>query len=239
MTTSEAMRRDDPAAASRPESQPVEAPADDRPVMESAVAKRMTDHETAPSERGSAPPRPSLGDKEGAPVIVKLPPPFFVRLSQIFWFLSLITGGVAIVYLFVIRLQQLPLITERVKAVDGTRADATYASAADIIFWSIFALCVAVVLLQILFQVSFSNRRPHARWWQFGSILFQAGVVLITRQLVALGDGGVVLERLLFIQLGLAALGLLVGLMPQALRWTAREYDVRRGPVAPSVETQL
>ena len=126
-----------------------------------------------------------------------------------------------------------------VKAVDGTRADATYASAADIIFWSIFGLCVAVVLLQIVFQVSFSNRRPHARWWQFGSILFQAGLVLIARQMVALGDRGLVLEQLLLIQLGLALLGLLCSLLPQALRWTARQYDIRRGPVAASADTQL
>ena len=170
---------------------------------------------------------------------MKLPPPFFVRASQVFWFLSLITGAAAIVYLFVIRQAQLPVIADMVEAVDGTRAEETYTSAADIIYWSIFGLCVAVVFLQIVFQVSFSNRRPHARWWQFGSILFQGGLLLIAREMVAIGERGVVLERLLLIQLGLAVLGLLCSLLPQALHWTARKYDVRRGPVAAAVDTQL
>ena len=40
---------------------------------------------------------------------MKLPPPFFVRLSQIAWVLSLVAGGVAIAYLFVIRQAQLPV----------------------------------------------------------------------------------------------------------------------------------
>jgi hypothetical protein len=162
-----------------------------------------------------------------------------VRASQVLWFLSLLAGAAAIVYFFVIRQTQLPLIADTARAVDGTRAEQTYSSAADIIFWSVFGLLVAVVFLQIVFQVSFSNRRPHARWWQFGSLLFQAGLVLIARQMVAIGERGVVLDRILLIQLGLAALGLLVSLLPQALRWTARKYDVRRGPVAPAGDAQL
>ena len=57
--------------------------------------------------------------------------------------------------------------------------------------------------------------------------------------MVAIGEHGVVLERMLLIQLGLAVLGLLCSLLPQALRWTARKYDVRRGPVTPSGDAQL
>ncbi len=33
-------------------------------------------------------------------------------------------------------------------------------------------------------QVSFANRRPNVRWWQFGSVLFLGGVFLIARELV-------------------------------------------------------
>lgn len=185
------------------------------------------------------PARPSLQDKAAAPVIVKLPAPFFVRASQVAWFLSLLAGAAAIVYLFVIRQTQLPLIADMARAVDATRAEATYTSAADIIFWSVFALAVTVVFLQIVFQVSFSNRRPHARWWQFGSILFQAGLVLIARQMIAVGERGVLLDQILLIQLGLAVFGLLLSLLPQALRWTARQHDIRRGPVAPVGAAQL
>ncbi|TFV98776.1 hypothetical protein [Orlajensenia leifsoniae] len=187
-----------------------------------------------------SPDRPSVTGKEAAPVLVKLPPPFFVRLSQIAWVMSLMAGGVAIGYLLIIRKAQLPAIADLVKSVDGSRADVTYATAADIVFWSVFTPLVVIVLAQIAMQVSFANRRPNVRWWQFGSVLFLGGVLLITRELVAFGERGQPLDRILLIQLGLAVLGLLLSLLPQALHWTAREHDIRRGePVAPVTDGQL
>ncbi|MEL4317995.1 hypothetical protein WJX64_03175 [Leifsonia sp. YIM 134122] len=187
-----------------------------------------------------APDRPSVTGKEAAPVLVKLPPPFFVRLSQIAWVMSLLAGAVAIAYLFIIRQAQLPAIADLVRSVDGSRADATYDTAADIVFWSVFTPLVVIVLAQIAMQVSFANRRPNVRWWQFGSVLFLGGLLLIARELVVFGERGLPLERILLIQLGLAALGLLFSLLPQALRWTAREHDIRRGePVTPAVDGQI
>lgn len=177
------------------------------------------------------PARPSVADKPGAPVIVKLPLPFTVGLSQVAWILSMAVGAVVVVYMFVIREAQLPAIVDIVKAVDATRADETYTAAADIIFWVIFGMQVLLLFIQIMLQVSFSNRRPNVRWWQFGVLLTQAGVVLIARELLAVGDRGIPLERIMLIQLGLALLGLLIGLFPPALRWTARGHDVRRGPI--------
>lgn len=190
-------------------------------------------------EKAGAPGRPPLSGKAGAPVLVKLPPPFTVRLSQISWVLSLGAGAVAVVYMFVIRQAQLPAIVELVRAVDGTRAEATYTTAADIVFWSVFTPAVALVLVQIALQVSFANRRPNVRWWLFGTLLFQAGVLLIAREFVAFGERGLPLDRIMLIQLGLAALGLLLSLLPPALRWTARRHDVRRGAVAPAADGQL
>lgn len=186
-----------------------------------------------------APDRPALTGKTAAPVLVKLPPPFFVRLSQISWLLSLLAGGVSVVYLFVIRQAQLPDIADLVRGVDDSRAEATYTSAADIIFWSVFTPMVAIVLVQIAMQVSFANRRANVRWWQFGSLLFQAGVFLIARELVTIGERGAPLEKIMLAQLALGVLGLLISLLPPALRWTARKHDVRREPVAPQADGQL
>ncbi|MFE1645819.1 hypothetical protein ACFM35_09605 [Microbacterium sp. P01] len=190
-------------------------------------------------ERAAIPARPPLRSTDAPPVLVKLPPPFFVRVSQLFWIVSLLLGAAAIVYMFVIRQAQLPDIAELVRTVDGTRAEQTYTAAADIVFWSIFAPTVAIVLLQIVFQVSFSNRRPNVRWWQFGSLLAQVGVFLIARELVAFGERGMPLEQIMLLQIGAATAGLLVSVLPQALRWTARKHDVRRGPIAPAADTQL
>lgn len=204
------------------------------------VGNKTVAKTTVAAPTGSAPGRPSLTGKDAAPVLVKLPPPVVVRISQVAWLTSLLAGGVAIVYLFVIRQAQLPEIADLVRAVDGSRADATYTTTADIIFWSIFTPLVAIVLAQVAMQVSFANRRPNVRWWQFGSILFQGGVFLLAREMVVFGDRGLPLERILLIQLGLAVFGLLISLLPPALRWTARRHDIRRGePVAPSGDGQL
>lgn len=201
-----------------------------------SIAK--TDAASPPAAK--APDRPSLTGKAAAPVLVKLPPPLSVRLSQIFWLMSLLAGGVAIVYLFVIRQAQLADVEELVRGVDGSRADATYTAAADILFWCVFTPMAAIVLAQIAMQVSFANRRPNVRWWQFGSILFQGGVFLVARELVVFGDRAQPLELIMLGQLGLATIGLLVGLLPPALRWTARQHDVRNaGPVAPVAAGQL
>lgn len=204
------------------------------------IARAAKTDAARPTARSTpAPDRPALSGKAGAPVIVKLPPPFAVRVSQIAWVLSLMAGAVVVVYMFVIRQAQLPAITELVRAVDASRAEATYATAADIIFWAVFTPAVAIVLVQTALQVSFANRRPNVRWWLFGTLLFQAGLLLIAREFVAFGERGAPLDRIMLIQLGLAAVGLLMSLLPPALRWTARRHDVRGGAVAPATDGQF
>lgn len=189
--------------------------------------------------RPAAPARPALHDKASAPVLVKLPPPASVRLAQISWILSLVVGGIAIGYLFVIREPLIPDIEGLVREVDAERLDETIRSAADIVYWCVFGALVAVMLVQITSLVSFSNRRTRARWWMLGILLFQGVAYLAARQLVALGDRGIPLERLLLIQLGLSLLGLLFSLLPGALRWTARKHDVRRDRPEPSGVSEL
>lgn len=184
---------------------------------------------TPVGEGRAAPARPSLSNKAAAPVLVKLPAPASVRVSQLSWMLSLAVGAVGIVYLFIIRQQQLPDIVALIKGVDDTRADATYETAADILYWSVFGALVGIVLVQVALLVSFSNRRPKMRWWLLGTVLLLGAVFLVCRELVAVGDRGVPLVRVLLLQLGLAVLGLLVSTLPAALHWTARQHDVSHG----------
>lgn len=176
------------------------------------------------------PERPALHDKAGAPVLVKLPPPLSVRSAQLWWILSFAVGASAVVYLFIIRKAQLPEMAELIRSVDDTRAAGTYDIAADIVFWCIFGGAVAVLFLQIAFLVAFSNRRPNMRWWLLGTVFLQAVVLLFARELVAMGDRGRPVELLLLIQIGLALLGLAFSVLPGAIRWTARQHDIRRGP---------
>ncbi|GAA5038168.1 hypothetical protein ACFQRL_01330 [Microbacterium fluvii] len=179
----------------------------------------------------AAPERPPMADKAAAPVLVKLPPPFTVRLAQFWWVLSITVGIAAIVYLFIIRVMQLPDIAAAVEKVDGSRAEATYETTADIVFWSVFAALVAVALTQIALLVAFSNRRPKVRWWQLFTVMVLTVVLLLGRELVMMGDRGKPLELLLLSQLALSVLALLCSVLPPALRWSARRHDVRRGPV--------
>jgi len=181
-----------------------------------------------PRERRDAPERPPTASPNVAPVLTKLPPPFTVRLSQLLWVLSLLTGGVAVVYLFVIREDQVPLITEVVKGVAEGRSEETYTAAADILFWSVFAVAVTLLLIQIVLLVSFSNRKPNARWWQLATVVGQIGLFLLSSEFFATGEHGPVLRQVLLAQWSLALLALLFSSFRGALQWTARKYDVRR-----------
>lgn len=181
-----------------------------------------------PPDPHIAPSRPTLNQKAAPPVLVKMPPPFLVRLAQMLWILSLMTGVVGIVYAFIIRLQQLKPIEKLIKGVVPGRAAETYTSAAELLFWCVFGGMLVIILLEIVHLVSFGNRKPNVRWWQFGALMLQGVVLLLAHEYIAMGDRGQPLQLLLLAQFALAVLGFLVSLLPPALHWSARRYDVRR-----------
>jgi hypothetical protein len=177
-----------------------------------------------------APERPPVASPLAAPVLVKLTPPFSVRLSQVFWILSFAVGGFTAVYFFVIRQTQLPLIADVVRGVSEGRSDQTYETAAEIVFWVVFGLLVATLLTQITLLVSFMSRRPHVRWWQLATLVVQVLLLLLSMELVAVGEEGQQLRPLLAAECGLVVLALLWSVLPGAIAWSARQHDVRRGP---------
>lgn len=157
-----------------------------------------------------------------------------MRLSQLLWVLSFVAGGFAVVYYTIIREDQLPLIAEAIRGVDATRSDDVYTSAADIVYWSGFAIMVTILLIQITLLVSFMSRREGIRWWQLATLIVQALLFALTLELVAGGEKGVLLRQLLAGQCGLVLLALLISTFPAAIHWTARQHDVRRGLVGSS-----
>lgn len=165
-------------------------------------------------------------------MLVKLTPPFSVRLCQFLWILSFAVGGFTTVYFFVIRTELLPLMADRAREVTPDRADATYEAAADIVFWVVFAIIVGTLLVQITLLVSFMGRRPQIRWWQLLTLGVQALLVVLSPGWVALGEKGAPLQPLLAGQAALVLLALLFGVLPRAIAWSARRHDVRRGPEA-------
>jgi hypothetical protein len=181
-----------------------------------------------PTPRREPPARPPTASANAAPVLTKRPPPFTVRLSQFLWVLSLLTGGIAVVYLFVIREDQLPVIADVVRAVEEGRSEETYTAAADIIFWVVFGAALALLLVQIVLLVSFTNRKPHVRWWQLATVVGQILLFLLSTEIFTTGEHGPVLRQVLLAQWALALLALLFSTFHGALQWTARKYDVRR-----------
>jgi hypothetical protein len=151
-----------------------------------------------------------------------------VRVSQFLWVMSLLAGGIAVVYLFVIREDQLPFIADVVRGVAEGRSDETYDAAADIIYWSVFGIAVGLLLWQIVLLVSFSNRKPHVRWWQLATVILQILLFLLSLEVVAVGDNGPLVRQVLLAQWGLALVALLFSTFRGALQWTARRHDVRR-----------
>lgn len=184
------------------------------------------------TQRQERPDRPPVRNPNLPPVLVRKAPPFSVRLTQLLWVLSFVAGAVAIVYFFVVREDQLPLINDAIRAVDGTRSDQTYQNAADIVFWSVFGFMVAVLLIQITLLVSFTNRRPGVRWWQFATLIVQAPVYALGLEIVGEGEHGEMLRQVLTAQCGLVLLALLVSALPQAINWSVQQHDVRRGTVS-------
>lgn len=176
-----------------------------------------------------APPRPSTTSPNAPPVLVKLTPPFAIRLSQVFWILSFAIGGFTLVFYFVIRQELLPLISEVVEEVTAGRSDETYTTAADIVFWTVFGLMVIVLGSQVTMLVSFMARKPKTRWWQLASFGLQIVLVLLSTEWVALGDRRQSLLLLLTAQAGLVLLALLSSVLPGGIAWSARRLDVRRG----------
>ncbi len=162
-------------------------------------------------------------------MLVRLTPPFSVRMSQFFWILSFAVGAFVVVYFFVIRQEQLPLIAEVAKSVTAGRSDETYAAAADILFWVVFGVIVGVLLVQVTLLVSFMSRRPHIRWWQLGTLGVQVLLLLLSMEWVTIGERGEPLRLLLAAQAGLVLLALVASVFPKAIAWSARQHDVRRG----------
>jgi hypothetical protein len=187
----------------------------------------VTEHE--PEHTRAAPHRPPTSSDNAPPVMVKLTPPFEVRLSQFFWIVSFAVGAFAAVYLFVLREELLPLIEKVARTVADDRSDATYTSAADILFWIVFGTLVGILLTQITLLVSFTSRRPNVRWWQLGTLMLLAVVVTLSPEWVALGDHGAQFQATIAAQTGLVVLALLCSILPRAIRWSARRVDVRRG----------
>lgn len=180
-------------------------------------------------ETSKAPPqRPPLQNPNTAPVLTRLTPPFSIRTAQFFWILSFAIGGFAVVYFFVIRKDQVPLISDAVRAVDPGRADETYTAAADIIYWSVFGLLVAVLLVQITLLVSFMARRPKIRWWQLLTWALQVVTLGLSLELVLTGEPAQPLRTVLAAQCALVLLGLISSVMPKAIAWSARQHDVVR-----------
>lgn len=176
------------------------------------------------------PARPPLANPNLAPVMVKATPPFSIRLTLFLWILSFAAGAFTAVYMFVIRQDLLPEITEVAKAVTAGREDETYERAADIVFWVVFGAIVALLFVQITLLVSFMGRRRKVRWWQLLTFGLQGLLVLLSPEWVALGTKGQPLQPLLAAQLALVLLALLCSVLPRAIAWSARHFDVSRGP---------
>ncbi len=200
---------------------------------QAAPGQAQPQKDSAPAVLRVPPPRPPVVHPSTAPVIATMPPPFAVRCAQLLWVVGIALGGFIAVYLFVIRETQLPLIADVVRAVTEGRPEETYESAADIIFWIFFTAIVLVVLMQITLLVSFMGRRRRIRWWQLATFLIMVCLLLFSRELVAVGERGSVLFPLLAIWCGIVLLALICSVLPPAMTWSARQYDLRPGPTGP------
>ncbi|MFE5407220.1 hypothetical protein [Microbacterium sp. NPDC056569] len=212
--------------AAAPPARRAAPPAPTAPAAPTAAAPAPGAKAPPPGPAKPPPARPSLENPNAAPVLTKLTPPFSVRMTQLFWILSFFIGGFAVVYMVIIRKEQLPLIADAVRLVDSARADETYTTAADIVFWSVFGVLVAALLVQITLLVSFMARRPKVRVWQLLTWVVQVLTLVLALDLAFTGERAEPLRLILAAQCGLVLLALLSSVMPKAIAWSARQRDV-------------
>jgi hypothetical protein len=107
-------------------------------------------------------------------------------------------------------------------------ADTLHAVASGAL-WGSLAVMGLVVLVEMVLLAAMMRRRSGVRWIQLGVLLLHGGAtVLADAVLVDVAEQGLYLRGLLLAQLGLAAAGLLISLLPGAERWFRATHEPTR-----------
>lgn len=157
------------------------------------------------------------------PVLREATPPPLVRYVGALWLMGGVLGVAALVVAYLDRDTHLAGLRETAASIDGA-ADATRLDqVASIALWgtlALFALVVVVEVVEVLLVRPLMRGVGRVRWALLVALVLDAGAVLLV--FAFLGDGSSGFQptpHLAGVQLAVATLAFLLGLLPPASRW--------------------
>lgn len=165
------------------------------------------------------------------PALSKSAPPSLVRFVGALWLMGAAVGAAALVFAYLDRDTHLAALRETAAGVDAAADAARLDQVAAISFWGTLALFAVVLVVEALLARPLVRGAGVVRWALLVMLVLNAGAVLLV--FAFLGDGSADFQptvHLAGVQLAVAALAFLLGLLPPASRWfrDARSLRSRR-----------
>ncbi|WP_247828486.1 hypothetical protein [Arthrobacter antioxidans] len=174
------------------------------------------------------PPRPEMSNAVPPPALRVESPPPLVRSVGALWLMGVVVGGAALVTGYLDRDAHLAGLRETAAGIDGAADPARLDQVAAIALWGTLALFAVVLVVEGLLVRPLLRGVGGVRWVLLVMLALDAGAVLLVFAL--LGDGSAGFQptvHLAGLQLAVAALAFLLGLLPPASRWI-RDAHSRR-----------
>lgn len=174
------------------------------------------------------PPRPELSNAVPPPIATVPSAPPSVRSVGALWLLGTVIGVAALIAAFLDRGTHLDVLRETARNVEGAGDTTVVDQVTLIALWGTLAVYALVLLVEALLVRPLLRGRGRTRWALLVMIVLNAGAVLLVLAFLRDGSGGFQpAPHLATVQLVLAALAFVLGLVPPASHWF-REGRSRR-----------
>ncbi|WP_146065652.1 hypothetical protein [Arthrobacter pityocampae] len=166
------------------------------------------------------PPRPEMSNAVPPPALKTAPPPPLVRYVGALWLIGAAVGAAALVFAYLDRDTHLAGLRDTAAGLDAAADAARLDQVAAIALWGTLALYAVVLVVEALLVRPLLRGAGAARWALLLMLALNTGAVVLV--FVFLGDGSADFQptvHLAGVQLAVAALAVLLGLLPPASRW--------------------
>ncbi|MHA7209801.1 hypothetical protein [Arthrobacter sp. MDT1-65] len=166
------------------------------------------------------PPRPEMSNAVPPPVTTERQPPPLLRMAAGIWLASLAAGVAALVIAFLDRETFLANLQDTALSLESGVATEDAEMVATIAFWGSLGALAVVLLVTGLLVRTLLRGRGWTRWALLAVLVLDAGAVLLVQAFLGTDAAGFQpVPHLAMAHLVLAAVALVVALLPQVSRW--------------------
>ena len=176
----------------------------------------------AEKQQAGPPPRPPMSDTTPPPEPPAPVPGGILNAARVMWLFSFLLGVIAIAVAFLSRNPQIEAITQMVRDFAPEQSDENLQAAAAIVFWGCVSAMTFVLLIEFLLFQAMMRRHGSARWLMLAAVAIQTAVVLLSGAFISAGVEGIIVSILVVLQLVLAGMAFIVGLLPGTWAWFRR-----------------